>query len=151
MMNFYIPETRETISARQRPIVIITSNAEKELPDAFLRRCIFHYIEFPDEKMMKKIIAVHLENIEERLLQRAMDRFYQLRQVSGLMKKPSTSELLDWLQALVRGGIRPDRLAQDIPYLGVLLKKNEDILRLRQTVQGAGKQGMPPNSPFFKG
>ncbi|MDR0649110.1 MAG: MoxR family ATPase [Synergistaceae bacterium] len=144
MMDFYIPETKETVSARQRPIVIITSNAEKELPDAFLRRCIFHYIEFPDESMMRKIIAVHLKDIEERLVERAMKRFYQLRQVSGIMKKPSTSELLDWLQALVRGGVRPDRLTREIPYLGVLLKKNEDMLRLRQVVQG-DKQDMSLN------
>jgi MoxR-like ATPase len=151
MMNFYIPETKETVSAKQRPIVIITSNAEKELPDAFLRRCIFHYIDFPDESMMRRIIAVHLKDIEERLVERAMNRFYQLRKVSGLMKKPSTSELLDWLQALVRGGVQPDRLAnKDIPYLGVLLKKNEDILRLRQAAaQGGERQGMPPSSAFF--
>jgi MoxR-like ATPase len=149
MMNFYIPETRETVSARQKPIVIITSNAEKELPDAFLRRCIFHYIDFPDEGMMRKIIAVHLKDIEERLMERAMERFYQLRQVSGLMKKPSTSELLDWLQALAREGVRPDRLIKNIPFLGVLLKKNEDMQRLRQVAQEGEKPGMPQNRVFF--
>jgi MoxR-like ATPase len=149
MMNFYIPETRETISARQKPIVIITSNAEKELPDAFLRRCVFHYIDFPDESMMRKIIAVHLDDIEERLVKRAMERFYQLRQVRGIMKKPSTSELLDWLQALVRGGVRPDMLVQNIPFLGVLLKKNEDIQRLRQAAQGGEMPEFPLSPALF--
>lgn len=127
IMSFYIPETRETVSARHRPIVIITSNAEKELPDAFLRRCIFHYIAFPEPAMMSEIVRVHYPDLEERLLQQALDTFYLLRGVSGLQKKPSTSELLDWVQALSLGGIEPDRIAREVPFLGVLIKKNKDF------------------------
>lgn len=126
-MSFYIPETRQTIEARQRPIVIITSNAEKELPDAFLRRCIFHYIAFPEPEAMDTIIKVHHPKLEKHLLEQAMDTFYMLRNVSNLQKKPSTSELIDWLQALVIGGINPSQIKQELPFLGVLLKKNEDL------------------------
>ena len=127
IMSFYIPETGETITAKNRPIVIITSNAEKELPDAFLRRCIFHYIDFPDKEMMARIIRVHQPDLEDRLIREAMDAFYSLRNVSSLLKKPSTSELLDWVQALALGGIKPERLGLELPFLGVLLKKNEDF------------------------
>jgi len=127
VMNFYIPETGETIIAKNRPIVIITSNAEKELPDAFLRRCIFHYIEFPDEKMMEDIVKVHYPDIKNSLLTGALAAFYWLRGVSGLQKKPSTSELLDWVQALALGGINPDDISEKIPFLGALLKKNQDF------------------------
>lgn len=126
-MTFYIPETKETISARTRPIVIITSNAEKELPDAFLRRCIFHYIAFPEPEAMEKIIKVHHPNVEKRLLEQAMDTFYMLRNIPNIQKKPSTSELIDWLQALVVGGMSPNKIKQELPFLGVLLKKNEDL------------------------
>lgn len=126
-MSYYIPETKETISAKTRPIVIITSNAEKELPDAFLRRCIFHYIEFPDPTTMDKIIKVHHPKIEKKILEQAMETFYMLRNVANIQKKPSTSELIDWLQALVVGGISPKQIKQEIPFLGVLLKKNEDL------------------------
>lgn len=104
-MEFYIPETKETIKAKQRPIVIITSNAEKELPDAFLRRCIFHYIEFPDREKMEEIIKVHYGDIEKKLLNQALESFYTIREMKELQKKPSTSELLDWLQALMISGI----------------------------------------------
>ena len=100
MMSFYIPETRETIQAKNKPIVIITSNAEKELPDAFLRRCIFHFIDFPDAEMMRNIINVHYPDLEQNLIHQALKTFYALRDIDGLMKKPSTSELLDWIQAL---------------------------------------------------
>jgi MoxR-like ATPase len=126
-MSFYIPETKETIKAKHRPIVIITSNAEKELPDAFLRRCIFHYIAFPDPEAMEKIVKVHHPNLEKHLLQQAMETFYMLRSIPNIQKKPSTSELIDWLQALVIGGISPNRIKQELPFLGVLLKKNEDL------------------------
>jgi MoxR-like ATPase len=126
-MTFYIPETKETISAITRPIVIITSNAEKELPDAFLRRCIFHYISFPDPDAMEKIIRVHHPHVEKKLLEQAMETFYMLRNIPNVQKKPSTSELIDWLQALVVGGISPSKIKQDLPFLGVLLKKNEDL------------------------
>ena len=132
MMNFYIPETKKTIAAKNRPIVIITSNAEKELPDAFLRRCIFHYIDFPDAAMMLDIIKVHYPELEQSLIQHALDAFYRLRGISGLMKRPSTSELLDWLQALALGGINPERIVRELPYMGVLLKKNEDFDKVQR-------------------
>lgn len=126
-MNFYIPETRETIEAKQRPIVIITSNSEKELPDAFLRRCIFHYIEFPDPELMADIVGVHYPDVEESLLRAVLKQFYILRQVDEFRKKPSTSELLDWIQALIAGGVSPKRVEKEIPFLGVLLKKEADV------------------------
>ncbi|WP_264174502.1 AAA family ATPase [Clostridium algoriphilum] len=133
-MEFYIPETKETIRAIQRPIVIITSNAEKELPDAFLRRCIFHYIEFPDQELMKEIVNVHFKNIEEHLLQQVMDAFYWIRGLPHIQKRPSTSEIIDWIQALIVGGIDPDKIKEEIPYCGVLLKKNEDIDTMRESL-----------------
>ncbi|MDR2163456.1 MAG: MoxR family ATPase [Clostridiales Family XIII bacterium] len=132
-MEFYIPETKETVSAAHRPIVVITSNAEKELPDAFLRRCVFHYIEFPGEDKMAEIVRVHYPDIEPRVLSFAMEKFYGIRAMKDIRKRPSTSELLDWLRALVlsgvdlhaaREGVKPDA---GIPFLGVLLKKNEDV------------------------
>jgi len=142
-MSFYIPETKETIQAVQRPIVVITSNAEKELPDAFLRRCIFHYIEFPDPEGMETIIKVHHPNLEKRLLEQAMETFYMLRNVPNIQKKPSTSELIDWLQALVVGGITPNRIKQDLPFLGVLLKKNEDLDTLLSQLHGKTQTRSP--------
>ena len=129
-MEFYIPETKETIKAKQRPIVIITSNAEKELPDAFLRRCVFHYIDFPDQEQMEEIIGVHFTNLDETLIRQALMTFYWLRQLDGIEKKPSTSELVDWIRALVAGGIDPERIQQDMPFVGVLLKKDKDLLTL---------------------
>ncbi len=125
-MSFYIPETNETIKAQHRPITIITSNAEKELPDAFLRRCIFHYIEFPDTKMMEEIVQVHFPEIKTNLLREALKTFYSLREVTELRKKPSTSELIDWIRALVAGGINPENLSREIPFIGTLLKKETD-------------------------
>jgi MoxR-like ATPase len=129
-MEFYIPETQETVKAKRRPIVVITSNAEKELPDAFLRRCIFHYIAFPDQTMMREIIEAHYGDLEEQLLEQAVKAFYQLREMPNLVKKPSTSELLDWLQALRIGGIAPERIVEELPFAGVLLKKTEDLAAL---------------------
>lgn len=126
-MEYHIPETKETIKAKHRPIVIITSNAEKELPDAFLRRCIFHYIEFPDEEKMEEIVRVHYPDIESKLLANAMEAFYWIRNMKDIQKKPSTSELLDWLQALVLSGVSVDRIKTEIPYVGVLLKNNQDL------------------------
>jgi len=134
-MSYYIPETKETVIAQTRPIVIITSNAEKELPDAFLRRCIFHYISFPAPEEMEQIIKVHHPDLEKRLLEQAMETFYMLRNIPNIQKKPSTSELIDWLQALVVGGISPNKIKQDIPFLGVLLKKNEDLDNLLNQLQ----------------
>ena len=126
-MEFYINETKETIKTKQRPIVIITSNAEKELPDAFLRRCIFHYIEFPDKEKMEEIINVHFGDIDKKLSEKALDAFYEIREMDDLQKKPSTSELLDWIQALMISGVDIANLKRDMPFVGVLLKKNQDI------------------------
>ena len=126
-MEFYIPETGETIKAKQRPIVIITSNAEKELPDAFLRRCIFHYIAFPDQEMMARIVRAHYPDLEQNLLDACLNAFYRLRSLAGITKKPATSELLDWIQALMVSGVSVDDLSSRMPFVGVLLKKNEDI------------------------
>jgi MoxR-like ATPase len=111
--------------------VIITSNAEKELPDAFLRRCIFHYIAFPDREMMARIILTHYPDTEQRLIEQVLEAFYLIRSVRELQKKPSTSEVLDWVQALRLGGIDPDRLEKELPFMGVLLKKTEDVDTLR--------------------
>ena len=125
-MEFYIPETKETIKAKKRPIVIITSNAEKELPDAFLRRCIFHYIQFPDKELMEEIVKVHFDNLDQKLLDSVMDAFYWIRNLD-INKKPSTSEVIDWIQALEIGGISAEKIKSEIPFAGVLLKKNEDL------------------------
>lgn len=130
-MEFYIPETKETVAAKQRPIVIITSNAEKELPDAFLRRCIFHYIAFPNQDMMSDIVHAHYPDIEDHLLDKAMGAFYQVRDLPTVAKKPSTSELLDWLQALRLGGVDPEKIEKELPYAGILLKKNEDLVAVK--------------------
>ena len=126
-MEFNIPETGETITAKKRPVVIITSNAEKELPDAFLRRCVFHYIEFPNRDLMEEIVRAHYPNIEQNVLDAALSAFYRLRQMSGIQKKPATSELVDWIRALTISGISIDKIESELPFAGVLLKKNEDL------------------------
>jgi MoxR-like ATPase len=125
-MSFYIPETNESITAIHRPIVVITSNAEKELPDAFLRRCIFHYIEFPNSELMEEIVRVHFPNIKDSLLHEALKAFYKLREIDDFRKKPSTSELIDWIHALIAGGIPHDKVSSEIPFVGTLLKKETD-------------------------
>lgn len=125
-MSFYIPETNETIAAIHRPITIITSNAEKELPDAFLRRCIFHYIEFPSPDLMEKIVLVHFPDIQNNLVQEAMKVFYSLREIDEFRKKPTTSELIDWMKALLAGGVPVDSISQQIPFVSALLKKETD-------------------------
>ena len=132
-MEFYIYETKQLISARHRPIVIITSNNEKELPDAFLRRCFFHYIRFPDHDTMEKIVNVHFPDIKKRLLQAALESFFDLREIPGLKKKPSTSELLDWIKLLLAEDISAEDLREEntrkvIPKLyGALLKNEQDV------------------------
>src|SRR6202008_670928 len=123
---FTIVETGEEVVARERPVVVITSNNEKELPDAFLRRCIFHFIEFPDAKLMQQIVAVHHPNLDATLLDQVLIKFYWLREQSELRKKPSTSELVDWITALLRAGITQDQLEAHIPFVGALLKKEQD-------------------------
>ena len=130
-MEFYIHETKRTIKAKHRPIVIITSNAEKELPDAFLRRCIFHYIDFPDQNLMEEIVRTHYPDVEDKLLQDAMEVFYWIRSMKDIRKKPSTSELIDWINALQIGGIPTDRLRAELPFIGVVVKKDEDLETVR--------------------
>jgi MoxR-like ATPase len=125
-MSFYIPETNETITAVHRPITVITSNAEKELPDAFLRRCIFHYIEFPTPQLMEEIVRVHFPDIKDSLLSAALKSFYSLREIDDFRKKPSTSELIDWIRALIAGGIPHENVAKQMPFIGTLLKKETD-------------------------
>lgn len=131
-MEFYIHETKRTVKAKHRPIVIITSNAEKELPDAFLRRCIFHYIDFPDEALMEEIVRTHYPDVEANLLQNAMDVFYGIRALRDIRKKPSTSELIDWINALQIGGISADEIRAKLPFVGVVVKKDEDLETVRQ-------------------
>ncbi len=132
-MEFYVYETREMVRAKHRPLVIITSNNEKELPDAFLRRCFFHYIKFPDKETMQQIVDVHFPGIKQALLAQAMDTFFEVREIAGLKKKPSTSELLDWLKLLLAEDIPPEALrSQDnkaiVPPLhGALLKNEQDV------------------------
>ncbi len=136
-MEFYIPETGETIKAKKRPIVIITSNAEKELPDAFLRRCIFHYIQFPDEELMREIIKVHFPELENNIISQAIAAFYYIRGLKDIQKKPSTSEIIDWIQALTISGIPMDKITKEIPFAGVILKKNEDLDALERAKKRA--------------
>ena len=145
-MSFDVYETHERISARERPIVVITSNNEKELPDAFLRRCFFHYIKFPDRETMQAIIDVHFPGIQKTLVRKAMDIFYELREVPGLKKKPSTSELLDWLKLLLNEDM-PLEVLQDsnpnsaIPPLhGALLKNEQDVMLFERLAFMARRQ-----------
>ena len=133
-MEFHIPETGKTISAKHRPVVIITSNAEKELPDAFLRRCVFHYINFPDQEQMEEILRVHFDKLDQKLISQALVAFYWLRDLRGIEKKPSTSELVDWLRAMIAGGIDPDDITDQMPFAGVLLKKDKDLQTLQKNL-----------------
>ncbi len=142
-MSFHIHELDEEVRAKHRPIVIITSNSEKELPDAFLRRCIFYYIEFPDTEMMEKIVKVHYPDIENKVVKEALKRFYWIREMEGLRKKPSTSELLDWIKALALGGVNVDKITGEIPFLGTLLKTEQDterFVRLSSSQGGFGSR-----------
>ncbi len=146
-MSFDVYETHETIAARERPIVVITSNNEKELPDAFLRRCFFHYIKFPDRETMQAIVDVHFPGIQKMLVSKAMDIFYDVREVPGLKKKPSTSELLDWLKLLLAEDMPLDVLqsrdpSKAIPPLhGALLKNEQDVMLFERLAFMARRQG----------
>ena len=138
-MRFTVVETGEEIVARERPVVLITSNNEKELPDAFLRRCIFHFIEFPDPALMRQIIDVHHKNLDAKLLDQVLIKFYWLREQSELRKKPSTSELIDWISALIRAGVSLEQIEQHIPFLGAILKKEQDVDALATYDQRGGR------------
>ncbi len=126
-MSFLVDETGETVTTRHRPVVVVTSNNEKELPDAFLRRCVFHYIAFPDEALMTEIVHVHHPDLEDELLRQALIAFYWLRDQPEVRKRPSTSELIDWIAVLRRAGVAPESLQEKLPFLGVLLKHENDL------------------------
>ncbi len=138
-MRFTVMETGDEIVARERPIVIITSNNEKELPDAFLRRCVFHFIDFPDVPLMKRIVDVHHPNLDTTLLDQVLIKFYWLRGQNELRKKPSTSELIDWIAALLRSGVSAQQLESHIPFLGSLLKNEQDTEALVDYAEGGGQ------------
>lgn len=135
-MRFYIDETQEEVVAKVRPLVIITSNAEKELPDAFLRRCIFHFIQFPDPELMHRIVEVHHPELDRNLADQAVQVFYELRNMTRLRKRPSTSELIDWIAILQKTGIKNVTLEENLPFLGALLKKEQDLVAFADQIAG---------------
>jgi MoxR-like ATPase len=135
-MRFYIPETGDEVVAKQRPVVVITSNNEKELPDAFLRRCVFHFIDFPEKQLMRDIVGVHHPKLAEELVDQAIAAFYQIRDMRRLRKRPSTSELIDWIAALKAAGIKNVKLEQNLPFLGTLLKKEQDLVAYADQLAG---------------
>jgi MoxR-like ATPase len=139
-MRFVIPETGDEVVATQRPVVIITSNNEKELPDAFLRRCVFHFIDFPDQELMKRIVRVHHPKVDDAIVDQAVVAFYELRAVPRLRKRPSTSELVDWITVLMQAGVGKERLIRELPFLGVLLKKEQDVELLRAVRAGGARR-----------
>lgn len=126
-MRFKIIETDDEVVAKQRPVVVITSNNEKDLPDAFLRRCVFHFIEFPDQELMRRIVGVHHPDLEQKLVDQALNVFFELRAFARLRKRPSTSELIDWLAALKHSGVRNLKLDEQLPFVGALLKREQDM------------------------
>jgi MoxR-like ATPase len=135
-MRFRVIETDEEIVAAQRPVVVITSNNEKDLPDAFLRRCVFHFIEFPDQELMRRIIGVHHPALADKLVAQSLGIFYELRNVTRLRKRPSTSELIDWIAALKASGINSLKLDENLPFLGALLKREQDLQVFAETFGG---------------
>jgi len=135
-MRFFIPETGDEIVARHRPVVIITSNNEKELPDAFLRRCVFHFIDFPTKELMRDIVNVHHPKLDETLADQAIQAFFQVREMRRLRKRPSTSELIDWISALKAAGVKSVKLEQNMPFLGTLLKKEQDLVAYADQLAG---------------
>ena len=141
-MRFTVTETGDEVAAKERPVVVITSNAEKELPDAFLRRCVFHYIEFPEKDLMARIVRVHHPELEPKLLDQSLRAFYALRETHGLRKRPSTSELIDWIAVLRRAGIASVDLNEGLPFLGALLKREQDLIALAE----ASHRGRPPRA-----
>ncbi len=138
-MRFRITETGDEIVATERPVVIITSNNEKELPDAFLRRCVFHFIDFPDQAFMRRIVEVHHPNLEQRLLDQTLKIFYEIRANTRIRKRPSTSELIDWIAVLKRAGVEEVKLETALPFLGALLKKEQDLAALADQLAGGRK------------
>ncbi|MBC7174201.1 MAG: MoxR family ATPase, partial [Polyangiaceae bacterium] len=135
-MRFYIDETQDEVIAVHRPVVIITSNAEKELPDAFLRRCVFHFIDFPEQGLMERIVRVHHPSLTDDLVSQAVKAFYELRDMKRLRKRPSTSELIDWIAVLHRTGVKDVKLEQNLPFIGALLKKEQDLVAFADQISG---------------
>ncbi len=135
-MRFRVIETDREVAAQQRPVVIITSNNEKDLPDAFLRRCVFHFIEFPEQDLMKRIVAVHHPDLNDRMIEQSLEIFYQLRALTRLRKRPTTSELIDWISALKASGISTVKLDENLPFLGALLKREQDLQAFAETFGG---------------
>ena len=135
-MRFRVIETDREVAAKQRPVVIITSNNEKDLPDAFLRRCVFHFIEFPEQELMKRIVAVHHPDLNDRMIEQSLEIFYQLRALTRLRKRPTTSELIDWISALKASGISTVKLDENLPFLGALLKREQDLQAFAETFGG---------------
>jgi MoxR-like ATPase len=138
-MRFSVMETGDEVQAKERPMVIITSNNEKELPDAFLRRCVFHFIDFPDVEQMREIVDVHHPQVEKRLLEQVLVKFYWLREQKELRKRPSTSELIDWITALLRAGVDPSHLESELPFMGALLKNEQDTRAIQAFQDRGGK------------
>jgi MoxR-like ATPase len=138
-MRFRITETGDEIVARERPVVVITSNNEKELPDAFLRRCVFHFIDFPDPAFMRRIVGVHHPDIEGTLVEQTLKVFFDIRANTRLRKRPSTSELIDWIAVLRRAGVAEIKLEKELPFLGALLKKEQDLAALADQLSGGRK------------
>jgi MoxR-like ATPase len=135
-MQFFVDETQDEVKAKHRPVVLITSNAEKELPDAFLRRCVFHFIDFPERSLMERIVRVHHGDLAESLVQQAVQTFYEIRDMKRLRKRPSTSELIDWIAVLHKTGVRDVKLEQNLPFLGALLKKEQDLVAFADQLAG---------------
>jgi MoxR-like ATPase len=135
-MRFRVIETDREVVAKDRPVVIITSNNEKDLPDAFLRRCVFHFIDFPDQELMKRIVSVHHPDLSDKLVEQSLSIFYELRALTRLRKRPSTSELVDWIAALKASGISTLKLDENLPFLGALLKREQDLLAFAETFGG---------------
>jgi MoxR-like ATPase len=138
-MRFRVTETNEEVAATHRPVVIITSNNEKELPDAFLRRCVFHFIDFPDQELMRRIVEVHHPGLDASLTEQALKIFYELRGFTRLRKRPSTSELVDWIAVLKANGVTSMRLDENLPFLGALLKREQDLMAVAEAF-GRGRR-----------
>ncbi len=138
-MRFRVSETGDEVVAKQRPVVVITSNNEKDLPDAFLRRCVFHFIDFPEQELMKRIVGVHHPNADRALVEQCLSVFYELRAMTRLRKRPSTSELIDWIAVLQRAGLTSVKLDRELPFLGALLKKEQDLAAFADQLSGGRK------------
>jgi MoxR-like ATPase len=135
-MRFRVTETGDEVVAEKRPVVVITSNNEKELPDAFLRRCVFHFIDFPDPELMRRIVAVHHPDLDRAVVEQTTKVFYEIRNQIRLRKRPSTSELIDWIAVLRRAGVREVKLEQSLPFLGALLKREQDMVAFADQLAG---------------